>query len=248
MFYGFSSSLLCGFRPPYIIFSVYIYILWIIYIYILQYLPFRIFRCEVITYTSALSAMENPGISGCFDGEDEVFNHVKMLGKTHQWRGHVGKSCFMLFSPTFSGKSPAWHHQGTAWIGELLWTYWERCKLKRLHQICPSASRGMVSASGLNSLLLSCHTEINHEKGLHLGFQFLGHMRITFFFVVLWRLRVVPPFGSINKKDKKVSHGLPPICATNHFCRLTTQFGWLYGGFHTWGYPNSWMEENGQSF
>ena len=85
-------------------------------------------------------------------------------------------------------------------------------------------------------------------KRIAFGVPIFGTHENYIFFVVLWRLRVVPPFGSINKKDKKVSHGLPPICATNHFCRLTTQFGWLYGGFHTWGYPNSWMEENGQSF
>jgi hypothetical protein len=70
-----------------------LYIFYELYIYILQYLSFRIFRCEVITYTSALSAMENPGIFGGFQPWENAGENPPMRFL------HVGKSGFMLFEP-----------------------------------------------------------------------------------------------------------------------------------------------------
>jgi hypothetical protein len=105
--------------------------------------------------------------------------------------------------------------------------------------------RGMVSASGLNSLLLSCHTEINHEKGWCIWSSIFWDTWELHIFVVLWRLRVVPPFGFFNKK---VSHGLPPSAPRIIFVGLLPNLVGYMGGSIHWGYPNSWMEENGQSF
>ena len=242
MFYGFSSSLLCGFRPPYIIFSIYIYYeIYISYSIFLsgsfdarsspthqRFLPWRI-----LAFPAVLTAKMRFSTMGKCWGKptNEVFTCWKIR-------------FYVVWTTTFSGKSPAWHHQGTAWIGELLWTYWERCKL-RLHQICPSAVEWSVLPVPLNSLLLSCHTEINHEKGWCIwGSNFWDTWELHIF-VVLWRLRVVPPFGFFNKK---VSHGLPPSAPRIIFVGLLPNLVGYMGGSIHWGYPNSWMEENGQSF
>ena len=102
MFYGFSSSLLCGFRPPYIIFSIYIYYeLYISYSIFLsgsfdarsspthqRFLPWRI-----LAFPAVLTAKMRFSTMGKCWGKptNEENPPMRFL--------HVGKSGFMLFEP-----------------------------------------------------------------------------------------------------------------------------------------------------
>ena len=164
----------------------------------------------------------------------EVFNHGKMLGKTHQWGFYMLENPVLCclnhhnFREIASLTSP---RNSMDWRAAL-----DILREMQVEEVAPDLPlcRGMVSASGLNSLLLSCHTEINHEKGWCIWSSiFWDTWELTYFCGTLTFAGCTPIWVFQQK-------GIPwvaPICATNHFCRLTTQFGWLYGGFHTLGVP-----------